>query len=422
MTPGGGEAGGSPDGGPVPVEQHLADCLGLLRPLPPVELAVTDVLDRVLAEDVVAPAPLPGDDNSGMDGYAVRCADVAGASADAPVVLPVAGDVAAGGGAPAPLAAGTTVRIMTGGLLPPGADGVVPVEDTDGGTGRVQVRAPAEPGRFVRRAGDDVAAGETVLRAGTRLSPRTMSLLVAVGRERVLVRAVPRVVVMSTGDEVVQPGTPLRPGQVYDSNGVGLAAYAAELGCETTRVPAVGDDPAGLRAAVEAAVAPADVLVTSGGVSMGAFDVVKQLLRETGTVRFRKVAMQPGGPQGFGLLDGGRVPVLCLPGNPVSSMVSFEVFVRPVLRTLLGEAEVQRPRVRATVREGWRSPAGKRQYARVVLDRDGDGFGCTPVGGQGSHLVADLAAADALAEVPEATTGVTAGTVLDCLVLGRGRV
>ncbi|MGJ7442223.1 molybdotransferase-like divisome protein Glp [Aquipuribacter sp. MA13-6] len=408
-------------GGPVPVEQHLADCLALLRPLPPVVLPVTEVLDRVLDEDVVARAPLPGDDNSGMDGYAVRCADVAGASPEHPVVLPVLGDVAAGGHVPAPLAPGTSVRIMTGGLVPPGADGVVPVEDTDGGTAQVQVRAPATPGRFVRRAGDDVQAGETVLRAGTRLSPRTMSLLVAVGREHVRVRGVPRVVVMSTGDEVVQPGATLRPGQVYDSNGIGLAAYAAELGCEVTRVPAVDDDADGLRAALADAVDRADLLITSGGVSMGAFDVVKSLLRETGTVTFRKVAMQPGGPQGVGVLGEGRVPVLCLPGNPVSSMVSFEVFARPVLRTLLGEAQVGRPRVRATVREGWRSPAGKRQYARVALSHDGAEVVCTPVGGQGSHLVADLAAADALAEVPEATTGVEVGSVLDCLVLGRGR-
>lgn len=408
-------------GGPVTVEQHLADCLALLSPLPPVTVAVTDVLDRVLDEDVVAPAPLPGDDNSGMDGYAVRCQDVAGATSGTPVVLPVLGDVAAGGTEPAPLAPGTTVRIMTGGLLPPGADGVVPVEDTDGGTMQVQVRAPAQPGRFVRRAGDDVQAGETVLRAGTRLTPRTMSLLVAVGRARVRVRGVPRVVVMSTGDEVVQPGAELRPGQVYDSNGIGLTASVAELGCEVRRVPAVADDADGLRAAIEAAVAGADVLITSGGVSMGAFDVVKALLRETGTVEFRKVAMQPGGPQGFGVLDGGRVPVLCLPGNPVSSMVSFEVFARPVLRTMLGETGTGRPRVRATVAGGWRSPAGKRQYARVALTHDEAGVVCTPVGGQGSHLVADLATADALAEVPEATTDVEVGSVLDCLLLGRGR-
>jgi len=408
-------------GGPVPVEQHLADCLAVLRPLEPVTLPVTAVLDRLLDEDVVALAPLPGDDNSGMDGYAVRCQDVASATAHDPVVLPVLGDVAAGGRTPDPLAPGTAVRIMTGGLLPAGADGVVPVEDTDGGTTEVQVRTPAEPGRFVRRAGDDVQAGETVLRAGVRLTPRTVSLLVAVGREQVRVRAVPRVVVMSTGDEVVQPGATLQPGQVYDSNGIGLTAYVAELGCEVSRVPAVRDDADGLRAAVEAAVARADVLITSGGVSMGAFDVVKALLRETGTVEFRTVAMQPGGPQGFGVLGEGRVPVFCLPGNPVSSMVSFEVFVRPVLRTLLGETETGRPRVRATVREGWRSPAGKRQYARVALSHDGDEVGCSPVGGQGSHLVADLAVADALAEVPEATTGVQAGSVLDCLLLGRGR-
>jgi len=412
-------SGGS--GGPVTVEQHLRDCLAQLRPLEPVEVDVADALDRVLAEDVVAAAPLPGDDNSGMDGYAVRCADVAAATPATPVVLPVVGDVAAGAQEPAPLQPGTVVRIMTGGIMPAGADGVVPVEQSDGGVDVVTLRAAAEPGRFVRRAGDDVAAGETVLPTGTRLSPRAVSLLVAVGRDRVRVRAVPRVVVLSTGDEVVQPGVPLRPGQVYDSNGIGLSACAAELGCEVARVPAVSDDPDGLRGAIEAAVARADVLITSGGVSMGAFDVVKAVLRDSGTVDFRKVAVQPGGPQGVGVLGGGRVPVFCLPGNPVSSMVSFEVFVRPALRTLLGETEVHRRRVRARVTEAWRSPAGKRQYARVTLGLDGEDAVCAPVGGQGSHLVADLATADALAEVAEDVTDVAVGTLLDCLLLARGR-
>jgi len=428
VTPVGTGAGGPGADQLVPVEQHLADCLGVLRPLAPVRVTLLEALDRVLAEDVVATAPLPGDDNSAMDGYAVHCDDVATASVDSPVMLPVVADVAAGGPDPAPLERGTAVRIMTGGLIPAGADGIVPVEQSDGGVTSVRLRAPASPGRYVRHAGDDVRVGETVLTAGTRLGPRQLSLAAAVGCGTLLVRAVPRVVVVSTGDEVVEPGGTLRPGQVFDSNGVGLTASAAELGCAAERVGAVGDDAAGLSAVIDAAVARADVLITSGGVSAGAFDVVKALLRRTGTVDFRKVAVQPGMPQGVGVLGEGRVPVYCLPGNPVSSMVSFEVFVRPALRTLLGEDEPGRRTVRAAAARGWSAPPGKRQYARVTL-RPLDGSHddpavthlCAPVGGQGSHLVADLSTADALALVPQDVTQVVPGQVLDCLVLSRVR-
>lgn len=420
----------------MPVEQHLADCLAVLRPLAPVHVPLADALDRVLDEDVVAEAPLPGDDNSGMDGYAVRCDDVATASPDTPVTLPVAADVAAGDPSPAPLAPGTAVRIMTGGLLPDGADGIVPVEASDGGVTSVRLLAPATPGRYVRRAGDDVAAGETVLRRGARLGPRQLALAAAVGRGGLRVRAVPRVVVVTTGDEVVEPGGTLLRGQVFDSNGIGLTAAAAELGCHASRVAAVRDDPAGLSTVIDAAVRRADVVITSGGVSAGAFDVVKALLRRSGTVDFRRVAVQPGMPQGVGVLGDDRVPVYCLPGNPVSSMVSFEVFVRPALRTLLGEPEPGHRVVRAVVGTGWKAPAGKRQYARVTLSpltgpaapdgaRPDDGTDaravCSPVGGQGSHLVADLATADALAVVPDQMTDVAPGTVLDCLLLGRVR-
>ncbi|WP_336921834.1 molybdotransferase-like divisome protein Glp [Aquipuribacter sp. SD81] len=413
--------GGLPGAGLLGVDEHLRECLALAVPLPPADLPLLDALGRVLAEDVVAPAPLPGADNSGMDGYAVRCADVAGASEATPVELPVVGDVAAGEHA-APLAPGTAVRIMTGGVVPAGADGVVPVEQTDGGTDVVRLRAEAVPGRFVRRAGSDVAAGEVVARVGDPLDPRRLSLLTAVGRASVRVRPAPRVVVMSTGDEVVAPGAPLRPGQVHDSNGVGVAAAALELGCRVTRAGAVPDDPDGFRAALADALGAADVLVTTGGVSAGAFDVVKAVLRDSGTVRFRRVAVQPGMPQGLGVLrgaDGRDVPVFCLPGNPVSAMVSFEVFVRPALRTVLGERDVLRPTVPATVRGGWASPEGKRQYARVRLERSaGGGLVCEAVGGQGSHLVADLATADALAVVPEAVTAVAEGDTLECLLVG----
>lgn len=404
-------------------DEHLRDCLGVVRAIAPLDVPLSDALDLVLAEDVAATAPLPGADNSAMDGYAVHAADVAAATADAPVRLPVVADIMAGAGTPSRLQPGAAIRIMTGGVLPDGADAIVPVEDTDAGVSTVLISSAPTPGRYLRRAGDDVLAGEVVLIAGTRLAPRHLALLAAVGRGRVRVRPAPRVVVISTGNEVVEPGAQLQHGQVHDANGIGIAAAAAELGCRAMRVGVVPDDPQSFRAAVEDQLVRADVVITSGGVSMGAFDVVKAVLSRVGTVDFRKVAIQPGMPQGVGVLGDDETPVFCLPGNPVSALVSFEVFVRPALRRAMGESSLHRPTVTARADVGWRSPAGKRQFTRARL-RTGPGpgeHGCEPVGGQGSHLVADLAVADALAVVPEDVTEVSPGDEVQCMVLERAR-
>jgi molybdopterin molybdotransferase len=418
----------TPGSGLIPVERHLADCLDLVGPLPPIEVPLVEALGCVLAEDVAAGFALPAFDNSGMDGYAVRSVDVAAASESAPVVLPVTGDVFAGPATPVRLAPGTAMRIMTGAPVPEGADAVVPVESTDGGLAEVVVRRSVPEGASVRRAGEDVDAGDVVLRAGARLTPRQLALLAAVGRPRAVVHPRPRVVVLSTGAEVVEPGQPLLPGQVYDANGIGLTAAADELGARAVRVGIVDDDPRAVRAAVEDQLGAADVLVTSGGVSAGAADVVKAVLAGLGEVTFRRVAVNPGMPQGLGVLGPGRVPVFCLPGNPVSAQVSFEVFVRPALRRILGESRLHRRRVPARVLGGWTSPAGKRQYARVLLMRDQavaasatTPYVAEPATGQGSHLAAQLAHANALAVVPESVTEVAPGDVLDCLVLERMR-
>jgi len=405
----------------VPVAAHLAACLDLVRPLSPLDVALRDALGCVLAEDVVSPRALPAFDNSGMDGYAVKLRDVEGAGEDTPVRLPVVADIAAGSSQPVRLPSGTTARIMTGAPLPTGTEAVVPVEWTDRGVSQVLVRRAPQPGQHLRRAGEDVAAGTVVVEAGTRLEPRHIGVLAAVGRARVRVRPRPRVVVVSTGTEVVEPGTALGHGQLHDANGYLLTAAAEDVGALAYRVGVVADDPAELTAVLDDQLVRADVVVTSGGVSEGAYDTVKEVLSATADVRFERVAMQPGMPQGAGVLGEQRIPVFTLPGNPVSAFVSFEVFVRPALRRMLGAEgpDPQRPRVRATAEEGWSSPAGKEQYVRASWRRDGDGrFLVRPVSGHGSHLVTALAHATCLAVVGVGVSRVEAGDEVDCLLLG----
>jgi len=397
------------------VDEHLAEVLQVVQPLAPLEVGLLDAHGCTLAEDVVAAMPLPGFDNSAMDGYAVRAADVT----QAPTVLHVVGDVPAGPASPLRVQQGLCVRIMTGAMLPPGADTVVPVEHTDGGIAQVRIDQVPRPGQHVRRAGEDVQAGETVLANGSVLGAAQIGLAAAVGRARLFVRPKPRVVVLATGDELVEPGRPLLPGQIYDSNSVALTAACTEAGAQAYRVGIVQDDGRRLLDTLEDQLVRADLLVTSGGVSVGAYDVVKEVLSRLGTVGFHKVAMQPGMPQGFGVIGPDRTPVFGLPGNPVSALVSFEVFVRPALRRMLGAAQVHRPVVSAVAAETLRSPVGKRSYLRVRLEvRDG-AYVVTPVSGPGSHLVAGLARANALAVLPEAVDEVAAGSPVQVMVLER---
>jgi len=390
------------------VADYRARIASLVPASPVVPLPLDQCVGLVLGEDVVAPVSLPPFDNSAMDGYAVRAADVAAASRDA-VELPVAEDIPAGRTDVVALAPHTAHRIMTGAPVPPGADAVVKVEDTDGGEQRVAVRAPVAAGTHIRRAGEDVAKGATVLRAGTVLGSAQLGLAAAVGRAELPVYRPVRVVVLSTGSELVAAGNPLLHGQIYESNSVLLAAAVREAGGAPTVLRFVPDDVAAFHAAV-AAHADADLLVTSGGVSAGAYEVVKDALAGQG-VEFLRVAMQPGGPQGCGRF--GSLPVVTLPGNPVSTALSFELFLRPALRSAMGHRVVDRPRARAATTEDLRSPAGKRQYRRARLA----GSSVTPVGGPGSHLLASFAAADCLIEVPEDLTEVPAGTELDVLLL-----
>ena len=403
----------------ISVADHIARILDVVEPLSPLALGLMDAHGCVLTEDVVAPAPLPGFDNSAVDGYAVRLADVAQADEDTPVVLPVTGDVAAGPASPLRVSGGACVRIMTGALVPAGADAVLPLEWTDGGVATVTVRrAPAE-GANIRRAGEDVAQGETVLAAGTHLGAVQIGLAAAVGRSRLLVRPRPRVVVVSTGSELVEAGQPLTPGRIVDANSPALTAAAVEAGAIAYRVGIVPDDPRALAATLEDQLVRADVLVTSGGVSVGAYDVVKEVLSRLGTVSFDKVAMQPGMPQGFGTVGPDSTPVFGLPGNPVSALVSFEAFVRPALRKMLGATPLERPRVRAVTSAALTSPPAKRSYLRVHLQVSDGTYVVHPVSGPGSHLLAGLSRANALAVVPEGVEKVAAGDAVEVLVLER---
>ena len=402
-----------------PVDAHLEQILSVVGVLAPLDLTLLDAHGCVLAEDIAATHPLPPFENSAMDGYAVRSADVAGASVGAPVVLPVVGDIAAGSETPYTVQPGLCVRIMTGAPIPPGADAVVPWEWTDGGIASVTIRQAPEPGRHVRRAGEDVAAGTTVLPAGSHLGAAQVGLLAAVGRERVSVRPRPRVVVLSTGSELVDPGQPLTTGKIPDSNSTLLTAAATEAGAIAFRVGIVPDDPRVLIDTLEDQLIRADLVVTSGGVSVGAYDVVKEALGRIGEVRFERVAMQPGMPQGFGLIGPDKTPFFGLPGNPVSAYVSFEVVVRPALRRMLGVEPLHRPTVRARLTEPLTSPPGKRTYARAWVAVEKGAYTVTPVGGSGSHLIASLAGANALVVVPEATTQLEPGATVTTMLLER---
>ncbi|MEV4079367.1 gephyrin-like molybdotransferase Glp [Nonomuraea fuscirosea] len=392
------------------VDAHLAEILATVRPLAPLELELEQTLGTTLAEDVTSPVPLPPFDNSAMDGYAVRAEDLA----ELPVTLPVIDDVAAGSVELRAVGPGHTVRIMTGAPMPAGADAVVPVEWTDGGTVSVRIDRRAEVGNAVRRAGEDVQAGEVVLKAGTVIGPAQLGIIAGVGRRRVLARPRPRVVVVSTGAELVEPGGTLAPGQIWESNSYTLAAAVREAGAEGFRAGSVGDDPAVLLDRLDTHLVRADAIITTGGVSMGAYEPVKEALSPLGTVRFEKVAMQPGMPQGFGVLGEDEVPIFALPGNPVSSFVSFMLFVRPALDRMRGLPGGLPETVTATVTGPLRSPSGRRSYLRGVLAPDGT---VTPVHGQGSHQLAALALANALIVVPEDVTEVESGSAMEVVRL-----
>ncbi|WP_083518764.1 gephyrin-like molybdotransferase Glp [Serinicoccus chungangensis] len=399
------------------VDEHLDAVLAQIEPVPAVTLPVRRTLGLVTTADVRSLADLPRFDNSSMDGYAVRRADLEGASSESPVVLPVTGDVAAGDQARHEMVPGQVWRIMTGAPMPDGADAVVKVEDTDGHPHEPQLRVHPEEGAHIRRAGEDIRAGDLVLPAGSRIGAGEIAALLSAGVQEVEVIGPVRVAILSTGDELVRPGEPVGPGQIVDSNGPMLEALVRGAGAHVVHLGHLPDEEGATRRQLHRQLDHADVVITTGGVSKGEFDIVKKVLSGQGTMEFVEVAMQPGKPQGFGVLGRRDVPVFTLPGNPVSTLVSFEVFVRPALQRRAGRDEGGR-RTTGLATTGWRSSPDRRTYTRVRIDRDPTGaYAVSPAGGAGSHLVAALARADALAVSEPEATEVAAGSEVELILL-----
>ena len=415
----------------IPLDDAQRRVLDGIVPLEAVTVDIAAATGLALTAPAHSPVTVPPWTNSAMDGFAVIGADVAAATAAGPVELEVLGEVPAGRAPDEAVTPGAALRIMTGAMLPPGADTVVPVEDTDAPAGasdipaRVAVFAPTSTGGNVRREGSDVAAGAQLLPAGRALDPAAIALLAATGQATATVHRRPRVAVLSTGDELVPPGTALGPAQIHESNSFTLAAQAAEAGAEVRRMGTAKDTLDDLLALVREAMAWGDVVVLSGGVSVGAHDHVKAAFGSVGTLDVWRVAIKPGRPFAFGRasVDGRPVYLFGLPGNPVSVFVTFELFVRPVLRRLGGHTRIfDRPVRMVRLEERIRGSSGRQTVARVVLAADPerpDGLVARSSGGQDSHMLFSLASANALLFVPPDTDLAAGGEAVAWELRGR---
>ena len=392
------------------VEAAIERILTGLEPLPAETVRLDEALGRVAAERVTAAVAVPPFANSSMDGFAVRAADLPGS-------LKVVGEVRAGGVPAATLEAGTAVRIMTGAPLPEGADAVVPLERAREADGRVDFDGtlPA-PGAYVRRAGEDTRPGDEILADGDPLTPARIAVLASCGHARVAVRRRPAVAILSTGDELVPPREPLTPGRIYDANAPALAAAVREAGGEPRVLAAVGDDEAAIERRLAEGAAAADVVVTSGGVSVGAHDHVRNALERLGALDFWRINVQPGKPLAFGRVLGR--PVVGLPGNPVSALITFELFVRPMLRRLLGARGDGRSRLVVRLTAPMPKDPSRRAYLRVRVCASDSGYVAVPAGGQSSGQLRPLADANALLVVPEGDAEAVAGRTYPAVLIG----
>jgi molybdopterin molybdotransferase len=414
----------------ISVEEARDRILAFFARLEPERKAILDALGQVLAEDVVAPFDIPPLDNTAMDGYAVRAADTAGASETSPRELRVVGDLAAGYVSDREVGPGEAVRIMTGAPMPPGSDAVVPFEETDEvmrspgeratKAGAVKVFKAAAASANIRFRGEDVRKGQVVLEAGRVVRPSEVGVLSSLGIAAVAVFRRPVVAILSTGDEVTEPGQPLLPGRIYDANAYSVAAQVRKFGGIPKLLGIARDTVEDLTAKIREGF-DADMIVTSAGVSRGDFDVVKDVLAREGEIDFWTVRMRPGKPLAFGAFatpSGRKVPHLGLPGNPVSSMVSFELFGRPAIFTMLGRRDWQRPVIRAITRDEVRNADGRRFYARCIVTRGEDGrYYADLTGPQGSGILTSMSAANALTIIPEDLESAQPGDEIDVMML-----
>jgi len=406
------------------VEQALERILAAFRPLESERVPILDGLGRVLAKDVYADADIPPYANSSMDGYAVLAADTFGATREAPVRLEIVDELAAGYVTQTEVSPGTAIRIMTGAPIPSGSDAVVRVEDTTAGGEWVDVFVEVQVDNYIRPAGEDVCQGDLVLKQGTVVRPQEIGMLASLGHKEVSVIRRPRVAILSTGDEIVEIDAPLAPGKIRDANGYSNASQVVKYGGIPILLGIAGDTVEELTDKIRAGLAQGvDLFLTSGGVSVGDFDVVKDVLAAEGEMGFWRVRMKPGKPLAFGHLDrpsqseGAPVPILGLPGNPVSVMVSFEMFVRPAILKMLGRSDLARSTVKATLMDELKHKDSRRHFLRVRVEKSEESYQAYLTGGQGSGILSSMVKANGFAIIPEEWTHVPAGTWVQVILL-----
>lgn len=398
------------------VEEAQEMVLAAFRPLEAERVPLLETLGRVLAEDVRADMDIPPLANTAMDGYAVRAADTAAASPDQPARLRVVYDLAAGYTSDVPVAPGTAIRIMTGAPIPPGADAVVQFEDTAQDGEWVQVFKEVTVGKNVRQAGEDVQKGALILPRGSEIRPQEVGMLAALGHKEVWVHRRPRVAILATGDEVIEIDAPWQPGKIRNANSYSNAAQVLRYGGIPLLLGIARDDVTELTAKIRAGLERgADLFLTSGGVSVGDFDVVKKVLAAEGEMAFWRVRMKPGKPLAFGHLR--NVPLLGLPGNPVSAMVAFELFARPAILKMLGKTRLEKPVLEATLLDEVRRKDDRRHYLRVTVEKQGDGYVARLTGDQGSGILLSMVRAQGLAVIPEEVDHLPAGSRVSVLML-----
>jgi molybdopterin molybdotransferase len=415
----------------TPLADFLAGVLKKIHPLPPLDLDLAQAFGNMLATDVRSPTALPPFDRAAIDGYAARWEDILGAAPHRAVRLNVVGDLGASSWRPVRVAPGTCFSVAAGAPLPAAADVVIPPHATDQGMAAVEIRDQPKRGYGVRRAGDELTAGTVLATAGASVTPALVAVLAATGVSRVMVRPCPRVAVISTGDELVEAGRASQPGQVVDANSHALAAAASEAGAHAYRIGICDDDPEALRGVLEDQFGQADLVVTTGGTNTGPGDMVRRILGREGSVRFSEVSLFPcttlgegtisSGPLTYARSSGEELPVICLPGDPGSALIGFEVLARPVIQKLSGSDPVFRPSVKAHLLETLTSPLGLREFRpALITERRGGGYTVQPLPG-GPYILSGLAGANGLIVLGERVGNAPAGCTVDVLMLDRRR-